>query len=60
MTCDFFKFCSTRINRLTFPPPGVCLILAVDPIFDDTFLVMGDGVDLDTGVEDLLLVAENT
>ena len=45
---------------LTSPPPGLCLRLAVDPTFEVTFLVLGEGVDLDRGVEDLLLVAENT
>lgn len=29
---------------LTFPPPGVCLVLANDPTFDETSLVFGEGV----------------
>ena len=34
-------------------------MLAVEPILDPTFLVLGDGVVF-IGVEDLLLVASNT
>ena len=34
-------------------------MLAVEPILDPTFLVLGDGVVF-IGVEDLLLVAANT
>ena len=40
---------------LTLPPPGVCVILALDPILDVTFFVLGLGLFtpvLELGLDD--------
>ena len=33
----------------TFPPPGLCLALSIDPILDFTFFILGDGSRGDNG-----------